>query len=88
MNLTEDEKKRLFQSLERLEESQYKTNQALFGDKAIGLDGVMDDVKSLKHWRNELALKTSYLAGIIAVVTTAALMFGKYVVYKITGKNL
>jgi len=87
MNLNEDEKRRLFETLERLEESQYKTNQALFGDKAIGLDGVMDDVKSLKHWRNEVAMRTSYIAGIVAVIVTGLTLFSKFIMYKLTGKE-
>jgi len=87
MNLNEDEKRRLFETLERLEESQYKTNQTLFGDKAIGLDGVMDDVKSLKHWRNEVAMRTSYIAGIVAVIVTGLTLFSKFIMYKLTGKE-
>lgn len=87
MNLTEDEKRRLFEALARLEESQHRTNQALFGDERIGLPGVVHDVKSLKTWRNEVVVRTSYISGIVAFAATALTMFGKFIVYKLTGKD-
>lgn len=87
MNLTEDEKKRLFESLARLEENQQRTNQALFGDEQIGLQGVVLDVKSLKMWRNEVVVRTSYISGVVAFLATTLTLFGKFIVYKITGKE-
>lgn len=87
MNLTEEEKTKLFESLERLEQSQHLTNQALFGDEKIGLKGVVQDLQSLKHWRTEVATKTSYIAGGVAVVSTGLMMFGKFILLKLTGKE-
>jgi len=79
MNLTEEEKHRLFEALERLETSQHLTNQALFGDEKIGLKGVVQDLQSLKHWRDEVAMKTSYIAGIVAVIVTGLTLFSKFI---------
>lgn len=87
MNLTEEEKKRLFESLARLEESQHRTNQALFGDERIGLPGVVHDVKSLKSWRNEVVVRTSYISGIVAFAATVLTLFGKFIMVKLTGKE-
>lgn len=67
-------------SLADIQQKQHLTNQALFGDETIGLNGVIQDLKSLKHWRNEVAIKTSYMAGGVAVVVTLGTLLGKYIV--------
>lgn len=85
--LTEDEKKQLFEKLQEINDQQNRIVQALFGDEKIGLSGLVKDVSSLKHWRNEMAMKTSSIAGAIAVVVTLLTLFGKYIAEKITGKG-
>lgn len=86
-NMTEDEKEKMFSALRSIQDQQHKTNQALFGDESIGLNGVVKDLASIKHWRNEVALKTGSMAGAVAIIVTVLTLFGKYLVMKVTGKD-
>lgn len=85
--LTEKDKEQLFKVLDEIQSNQHKTNQALFGDESIGLTGVVKDINVLKHWRNEVTMKTSYVAGIVAVVSSALFIGGKALLAKLIGKG-
>lgn len=85
--LTNEEKQRLFEHLDEIKQQQERTNQALFGDENIGLPGIVKDVQSLKHWRNEVAMRTSYIAGVVAVITTGITMFGKSLLNWLQGRE-
>lgn len=86
-NLTEDEKQELFDALRGIQDQQHKTNQALFGDESIGLTGVIKDINMLKRWRNDVALKTSYIAGAVAAVISGATFFLKLLFVWFTKKD-
>lgn len=85
--LNDEEKQHLFATLGEIKSQQHKTNQALFGDETIGLTGVVKDLNALKHWRNEVTMKTSYVAGVVAVISTAAVITGKAVITALFGKD-
>lgn len=55
--------------------------QAVLGDKSIGLNGLVDDMKEMKNFRQSLALKVAALAGGVSV----GVAIGKPIVTKLLG---
>ena len=49
--------------------------QAVLGDKAIGLNGLVDDMKEMKSWRNSITVKAALVSGVVS----SALIGGKAV---------
>ena len=44
---------------------------AVVGDKHLGVEGLVDEVKRLKKWRTKLDLRIMFISGIIAGVAYA-----------------
>jgi len=42
--------------------------QAVLGDKAIGLNGLVDDMKEMKSWRNSITIKAALVSGAVSSV--------------------
>ena len=47
--------------------------QAVLGDKAIGLNGLVDDMREMKTWRNSITIKAAVVSGLVS----SALIGGK-----------
>lgn len=43
-----------------------RTEQAVFGDQVIGLNGLVNDMKEMKSWRSSITVKTGILSGVVA----------------------
>lgn len=67
--------------LDRIEKSTKRTEQAVFGDEAIGLAGLVKDVKDIKAERQTQAIKAAGVAGLVS----GAVIGGKAVLSKIFG---
>lgn len=82
MNDTEEKTMAAIKSqLDRIESSTRRTEQAVFGDKAIGLNGLVNDVNDLKQEKQNNAIKVAGIAGLVSGV----MMGGKAVLAKIFG---
>lgn len=57
--------------------------QAVLGDKAIGLNGLVDDMKEMKTWRNSITIKAAVVSGIVS----SALIGGKALFAKVFGNQ-
>jgi len=55
--------------------------QAVLGDKAIGLNGLVDDMKEMKSWRNSITMKAAVVSGLVS----SALIGGKALLAKVFG---
>jgi len=42
--------------------------QAVLGDKAIGLNGLVDDMREMKTWRNSITIKAALVSGAVSSV--------------------
>lgn len=63
--MTESEMKEIKATLQRIEISSTRTEQAVFGDEKIGLTGLVNDMKQLKVWRSQTMLKASIIGGAV-----------------------
>lgn len=57
--------------------------QAVLGDKAIGLNGLVDDMKEMKSWRNSITIKAAVVSGVVS----SALIGGKALLAKVFGQS-
>jgi hypothetical protein len=57
--------------------------QAVLGDKAIGLNGLVDDMKEMKSWRNSITVKAALVSGVV----TATLLGGRALLAKVFGQS-
>jgi len=55
--------------------------QAVIGDRTIGLNGLVNDMKEMKEFRQQVVLRTALVAGFVS----AAIVGGKAVVTKLLG---
>jgi len=56
--------------------------QAVLGDKAIGLNGLVDDMKEMKSWRASVTMKAAAVSGAVSSV----IIGGKAILAKIFGQ--
>lgn len=57
--------------------------QAVMGDKSIGLNGLVDDMREMKTWRNSITIKAAVVSGIVS----SALIGGKALLAKVFGNS-
>ena len=57
--------------------------QAVLGDKGIGLNGLVDDMREMKSWRNSVTLKAALVSGVVSSVVIG----GKAVLVKVFGQS-
>lgn len=57
--------------------------QAVLGDKAIGLNGLVDDMKEMKTWRNSITIKAALVSGAVSSV----ILGGKAFLVKMFGNQ-
>ena len=57
--------------------------QAVLGDKAIGLNGLVDDMKEMKTWRNSITIKAALVSGAVSSV----ILGGKACLVKVFGNQ-
>ena len=57
--------------------------QAVLGDKTIGLNGLVDDMKEMKSWRNSITIKAAVVSGVVS----SALIGGKALLVKVFGQS-
>jgi hypothetical protein len=57
--------------------------QAVLGDKAIGLNGLVDDMKEMKTWRNSITIKAALVSGAVSSV----ILGGKAFLVKVFGNQ-
>ena len=57
--------------------------QAVLGDKAIGLNGLVDDMKEMKTWRNSITIKAALVSGAVSSI----ILGGKAFLVKIFGNQ-
>lgn len=55
--------------------------QAVIGDKTIGLNGLVDDMKEMKEFRNKITIKMAVVSGIVS----GAVLGGKAAIAKFFG---
>jgi hypothetical protein len=55
--------------------------QAVLGDKAIGLNGLVDDMREMKTWRNSITIKAALVSGAVS----SAILGGKAFLVKMFG---
>jgi hypothetical protein len=57
--------------------------QAVLGDKAIGLNGLVDDMREMKTWRNSITIKAALISGAVSSV----ILGGKAFLVKVFGNQ-
>jgi hypothetical protein len=57
--------------------------QAVLGDKAIGLNGLVDDMREMKTWRNSITIKAALVSGAVS----SAILGGKAFFVKVFGNQ-
>ena len=57
--------------------------QAVLGDKAIGLNGLVDDMKEMKTWRNSITIKAALVSGAVSSI----ILGGKAFLVKMFGNQ-
>lgn len=57
--------------------------QAVLGDKAIGLNGLVDDMREMKTWRNSITIKAALVSGAVSSV----ILGGKALLVKVFGNQ-
>ena len=57
--------------------------QAVLGDKAIGLNGRVDDMREMKTWRNSITIKAALVSGAVSSV----ILGGKAFLVKVFGNQ-
>ena len=57
--------------------------QAVLGDKAIGLNGLVDDMKEMKSWRANVTIKAAVVSGAVSSV----ILGGKALLVKLFGNT-
>jgi len=57
--------------------------QAVLGDKAIGLNGLVDDMREMKTWRNSITIKAALVSGAVSSV----ILGGKAFIVKVFGNQ-
>jgi hypothetical protein len=57
--------------------------QAVLGDKAIGLNGLVDDMLEMKTWRNSITIKAALVSGAVSSV----ILGGKAFLVKVFGNQ-
>lgn len=67
--------------LDRIEASTTRTEQAVFGDERIGLQGLVKEVHEQKKWRESLTVKMAVVSGVVS----GAVVGGKTLLAKIFG---
>ena len=58
--------------LNRIEVSTKRTEQAVFGDKDIGLNGLVNDVQDMKVWRGRIMKKAAGAGGAVSALIMGA----------------
>jgi hypothetical protein len=67
--------------LDRIEKSTKRTEQAVFGDDAIGLPGLVHDVRGMQKEKQAASLKAAGIGGMVA----GAILGGKALLTKLLG---
>lgn len=63
-NLSEDEKHRLFMTLDAQTKQLNKLETGMFGDEKLRQKGLIDDMIEVKNWIQQAKLKVTFIAGI------------------------
>jgi len=61
--------------LKRIEQSTKRTEQAVFGDEAIGLHGLVNDMSDMKEFRRNLTVKAVGISGAVSATVLGAKAF-------------
>lgn len=64
--LNQDEKNRLFLTLDAQTRQLDRLERGIFGDKDLKIAGLIRDVDDIKKWRNGLKLKIAFISGAFA----------------------
>ena len=64
--LNDDEKRRLFQTLDLHTQQNDETNRGLYGDKKNGVKGALERLDKIETWIENHNLKTAYVSGSVA----------------------
>lgn len=67
--LTANEKKRIFMTLDAQTAMIEKTNRGMYGDPDNGVSGLITRVASIEDWVNKSKLKIAFIAGAGATLT-------------------
>ena len=57
--------------------------QAVLGNKSIGLNGLVDDMKAMKEFRDSIAIKVALVSGFVS----ASIIGGKALLAKLFGNS-
>lgn len=66
--LTDDEKARLFMTLDAQTKQLNKLEQGMYGDKDLGVNGLIDDMKYVKQWISKQKLRIAFFTGVCTVI--------------------
>ncbi len=87
--LSEDEKDRLFTTLDRHTEQNEKIERGLYGDRPNNVKGALDQIEDLKNqirviqsWINRHNLKTAYMSGAVATFVVFVKMAWDYIMQR------
>jgi len=81
-NLDDDEKRRLFQTLDLHTRQNEAIDRGLYGDKVNKVKGALDRIEAIELWITKHNLKTAYVSGATATAMIAAKMFWDWMVEK------
>lgn len=88
--LSEDEKTRLFMTLDKHTEQNEKIERGLYGDEPNNVKGALDQIEELRSqvrgiqsWISKHNLKTAYMSGFVACVVIGAKMFWDWLMAKV-----
>lgn len=98
-NLDENEKNRLFMTLDAINKKQDeqsaaiargekkvdRLNLAVWGDKDLGIDGLQKDMKFVMGWITKMTMKVSFIAGGVSVAFFLVKALWEFILAK-TGK--
>ena len=91
--LSEDEKNRLFMTLDFHTKQNETIERGLYGDKANKVPGALDqieelrlEIKKIQAWINKHNLKTAYVSGVVASVVLLFKAGWDWIIYKSDGK--
>lgn len=68
MNMTPEQKSQLLEDVREIK-------QAIKGDKNIGLNGLVNDMKEMKDWRGSITIKMAVVSGVVSGAVVGAKAF-------------
>ena len=74
--MTPDEQQQMAQDIREIK-------QAVLGNKSIGLNGLVDDMKAMKEFRDSIAIKVALVSGFVS----ATIIGGKALITKLFGNS-